>query len=192
MAKVIENYIRLTVKDCKRLGYFRPNADTSGVIRWTQGGNTVASVGFRTNLLGTVPFAVLTYNYEGSPVRTNITLRFKPSNLKEGTGYYYFVCPVTGLSCRNLYLVGGEFISRVAFRPLYRQQTETHSKSNVSLDAVRALTKYEDLVTAKYRRLTYRGNLTPYGRKVEKYERRARAITNFAWHRAETKGWSSI
>lgn len=193
MATVIEDYIRLTVKDCKRLGYFKPRADTSGVVRWTQGANTVASVGFETNLTGVAPYAVLTYNYKNTPVRTEITLRFKPSNLKEGTGFYYFVCPVTGLSCRNLYLVNGRFVSRTAFRPLYRQQAETKTpKGNISLAALRALSKYEDLVTAKYRRLTYRGKPTPYGRKVDKYGRRAQAVSDEAWHRVETKGWSAI
>lgn len=193
MAVTIENYIRLSVTDCKRLGYFVPQAETSGVVRWTQGGNVVASVRFSTNLKGAVPYAVLNYTYKGEPVHTELTLRFHPSNLKGETGYYYFVCPVTGLSCRNLYLVEGRFVSRTAFRPLYRKQAETKiGKRNSSLAALVAIGKYEQLATAKYRRLTYRGNLTPYGRKVEKYAERAGAIYGGMLHRVETKGWSSV
>lgn len=193
MATTIENYLRLTVRDCKRLGFLTPNGDKRGVVSWTQGKDVIASISLRTNLAGTVPYAALNYSYKGNPVNTEITLRFHASNLNGETGYYYFVCPVTGLSCRNLYLVDGRFVSRLAFRPLYRKQAETRiPKSNGSLAALRALTEYEELRTAKYRRLTYRGKLTPYGRKVEKAADRAGAIYGNVLRRAETKGWDSV
>lgn len=193
MATTIEDYLRLTVKDCKRLGFFVPQHDSTGVVRWTQGKNLIASVSFRTNLTGAVPYAALTYQYKGTPVHTELTLRFKPSNLKGDTGYYYFVCPVTGLSCRNLYLVNGQFVSRTAFRPLYRTQAETKvGINNGSLAVLRAIAAYEDMTTAKYRRLTYRGKLTPWGRKVEKMADKAGAIYERTVHRAETYGWGSV
>ena len=193
MATTIEDYLRLTVKDCKRLGFFVPQHDSTGVVRWTQGKNLIASVSFRTNLTGAVPYAALTYQYKGTPVHTELTLRYKPSNLKGDTGYYYFVCPVTGLSCRNLYLVNGQFVSRTAFRPLYRTQAETKvGINNGSLAVLRALTKYEDMATAKNRRLTYKGKLTPWGRKVEKMGNKAGRIYEQMVHRAETKGWGSV
>lgn len=193
MKKTIEDYLRLTVSDCKRLGFFVPDSDISGVVRWTQGNKLVASVAFRTNLTGNVPYAAVNYSYRGTPVNAEITLRFKPSNLKAGTGYYYFVCPVTGLSCRNLYLVNGKFVSRSAFRPLYRKQAETKAgKNNGALAALRALTEYEEMTTAKYRRMTYKGKLTPWGRKVEKMGDRAGVFCEEMLHRAETNGWNSL
>lgn len=182
MVTTIEDYIRLTVRDCKRLGYFTTNAVTTGVVRWTQGGHEVASVRLTTNVAGSVPYAVLSYQYRGEPVRTELTLRFKASNLKAGTGYYYFVCPVTGLSCRNLYLVNGRFVSRTAFRPLYRQQAET--KTARRLAPLTALLRWEELITEKYRRLTYRGNLTPYGRRVDKFGERAGTLCNMVLPRS--------
>ena len=189
----IEDYIRLRVGDCKRIGLFVPNEQTTGVITWTQGNVRVASIRMGTNLTGAVPYAVLSYTYKGEPVRTELTLRFKPSNLKDGTGYYYFVCPVTGLSCRNLYMVDGQFVSRTAFRPLYRKQAQTRvAKSNGSLAWLRALGEYEDLLTAKYRRLTYKGKLTPYGRKVEKFGARLDGIKHDVTHRAKICGWGSV
>lgn len=193
MAVIIDNYIRLTVRDCKRLGYFVPKGKSAGVVRWEQGTEEIASIRFGTNLTGAVPYAVFDYSYKGTPVHTEITLRFHASNLNGVTGYYYFVCPVTGQSCRNLYLVDGRFVSRLAFRPLYSKQAETRiPKSNGSLAALRALTEYEELRTAKYRRLTYRGKPTPYGRKVEKAANRAGAIYGNVLRRAETKGWDSV
>lgn len=170
----------LSVTACKRLGYFTPQATASGVVRWTRerDGETVeiASIRLETHLTGTIPYAVLTYNYKGTPVRTEITLRFRPSNLKAGTGYYYFVCPVTGLSCRKLYLVNGRFVGRMAFRPLYPQQAESHKQRDLSTYTLLALGVYEDLLNKPYRRLTYRGRLTPYGRKVEKLGNRVGAL----------------
>jgi hypothetical protein len=192
MATVIDNYLRLSVTACKKLGYFTPKAKATGVVTWTQGNEVVASVGFETNLTGAVPYAVLTYRYKGEPVRTELTLRFRPSNLKEGTGYYYFVCPVTGLSCRNLYLVEGKFVGRVAFRPLYRTQAERIGTRNGSLAFLRALGQYEDMLNAPYRRLTYRGKPTPYGRKVERLGKRYEDTCSRVLHTAETEGWAHV
>lgn len=193
MTTTIEDYLRLRVTDCKRLGFFKPNADVTNVVTWTQGKATIATISLRTNLTGAVPYAVLNYKYRGNPVNIELTLRYKPSNLKAGTGYYYFVCPVTGLSCRNLYLVNGRFVSRTAFRPLYRQQAETRiGKNNGSLAVLRAIGAYEDLTAERYRRLTYRGKLTPYGRKVEKRGARLDALYNGVVRRAETNGWGSV
>ena len=190
MVRTIDNYLRLSVTDCKRMGYFRPNSLTSGVVSWTQRGEVVASIGMQTNTAGIVPYAVLNYNYKGTPVHVELTLRFCPSNLNNGTGFYYFVCPVTGLSCRNLYLVDGKFISRPAFRPLYSSQAER--RRNDGLRYLLALADYEKMLDAKYRRLTYRGRLTPYGRRVEKMEARAGLFLDRAYHRAQTKGWDSV
>ena len=171
------------------MGYFYPQAVTNGVVSWTQRGAVVASIRMQTNTAGTVPYAVLNYTYKGKPVHVEITLRFQPSNLDNGTGYYYFVCPVTGLSCRNLYLVDGQFISRPAFRPLYSSQAERRRTAGLSY--LLALADYEKMLDAKYRRLTYRGRLTPYGRRVEKMGARAELFFSRASRLAETKGWGS-
>ena len=186
----------LSVTACKRLGYFTPQAKTSGVVRWTRNrdGKTeeIASIRLETNLTGAVPYAVLTYNYKGTPVRSELTLRFRPSNLKHGTGYYYFVCPVTGLSCRKLYLVNGRFVGRMAFRPLYSQQAETRTQRALSTYTLRALGAYEDMLNKPYRRLTYRGKQTPYGRKVEKLGKRVGVLYEDLNRRVQTKGWDSV
>lgn len=168
---VLEDCLCLSLTACKKMGYFVPNADASGVIKWGTREKVAASIGFETNLLGVVPYAVLTYNYKGNPVRTEITLRYKQSNLKAGTGFYYFVCPVTGLSCRKLYLVNGRFVSRMAFRPLYRQQAENYR--NPIIQYYEHARKCEDILfNSHHRRRTYRGKQTPWGRKYEKAERR--------------------
>lgn len=190
MVRTINDYLRLSVTDCKRMGYFGTNTVASGVVNWTQRGEVVASISLLTNTAGIVPFAVLSYTYKGEPVRIELTLRFRPSNLNNGTGYYYFVCPVTGLSCRNLYLVNGKFVSRPAFRPLYSSQAER--RRNDGLAYLCALADYEKMLDAKYRRLTYRGKPTPWGRKVMRMEERAELFRSRTLERAERKGWASV
>ena len=91
-----------------------------------------------------------------------IFFKSKPSNLKNGTTYY-FVCPRTGALCRRLYFTDRYITSRKGFRkPLYLSQARSH--------------KQRDLFpTEPYRengKMYYRGKLTPYGKRVERYEQK--------------------
>ena len=176
---VLEDCLCLSLTACKKMGYFVPNADASGVIKWGTRDKVAASIGFETNLLGVVPYAVLTYNYKGNPVRAEITLRYKQSNLKAGTGFYYFVCPVTGLSCRKLYLVNGRFVSRMAFRPLYKKQAENIRRPVIAYYA--RIAECEKILFAKHRRKTYRGKQTPWGRKYENAEHLYNTLSDAAY-----------
>lgn len=169
----IDRYLCLTVSDCKRLGFLRPNETKTGSIEWRQNGAVVASVGFATKTTG-VPLARFAYEVNGEPRAYDVALRWKRSNLNTDTenGYYYFVCPSTGALCRKLYLVDGQFVSRRAFRALYEQQRFSRNQRR-EREPLRVLLAVDDLVfNQRYRRETYRGNLTPYGRKVEKLARR--------------------
>lgn len=169
--KTIDDYLSLSVADCKRLGYFVPRATCSGSIGWTRNGRTIASVGFATKTTG-VPMARFSYEYNGRPVTYDVALRWKRSNLTHDSagGYYYFVCPSTGQLCRKLYLVNGRFVSREAFRPLYPQQMLSR-KQREEQKVWRAFLNADGLVYQRFRRETYRGRLTPYGRKVGKLAR---------------------
>lgn len=169
----IDRYLTLSVADCKRLGFLRPNAICSGSIQWTRGGAVVASVGFGTLTTG-VPVARFSYDYNGKPQTYDVALRWKRSNLNPESehGYYYFVCPETGTLCRKLYLVGGRFVSRQAFRALYPVQTYSR-KTRRETQAWRDFMAVDDLVyNQRFRREYYDGRITPYGRKVEKLARR--------------------
>lgn len=170
----LDDYLALTVKDCKRMGFFVPNALSSGVVRWTLDGTVVASVGFATDTRG-VPLAKIAYNYNGRNVEATVALRWKRSNLNPASdyGYYYFVCPVTGALCRKLYLVDGRFVSRHATGALYDTQTKTKSRRPDGPNGpFYAVLEFEKLAAQRYRRETYRGRPTPYGRKLRKLARR--------------------
>lgn len=168
----IDHYLTLSVADCKRLGFLKPNDVCTGKIEWKRNGAVVASVGFGTKTTG-VPVARFSYEADGVPLSYDVALRWKRSNLRPdgGDGYYYFVCPSTGVLCRKLYLVGGRFVSRRAFRAPYEAQTLSR-KDREQRRAVRDLFDVDDLVFQPYRKEYYRGKLTPYGRKVDKLARR--------------------
>lgn len=185
----IEDYLTLTVTDCKRLGYFVPNAKATGAIKWTSNGNKVAEIGFGTNLTG-IPVAVLSYTYNGKPIDTTITLRFHHSNLNPNasTGYYYFVCPVTGRSCRKLYLVDGQFVSRFALRVPYEKQNESRYQRAGMLAYLSSFHKLDELTAQRYRRITYRGKLTPYGRKLKRLELKHERFDNAIYQAYQQRG----
>ena len=167
----IDEYLCLTIADLKRLGFLVPGATCTGSVEWNRGGEVFASVGIATKTAG-VPLVRFSYTHNGRPETYDVALRWKRSNLNADTphGYYYFVCPVTGELCRNLYLVNGRFVGRKAFKPLYPDQAEGH-KWREYIKFFRALLDAGDLQNDRYRRETYRGRLTPYGRKVEKLAR---------------------
>lgn len=153
------------------MGLLARAATRTGVITWSDADGFIASVGFGSNTLG-VPFARFSYTHNGKPVTYDVALRWKNSNLNTDTsnGYYYFVCPVTGSLCRNLYFVDGRFVSRQAFKALYPAQVESH-RNRERLRYWRDVMAADDLANDRYRRETYRGRLTPYGRKIEKITR---------------------
>ena len=179
----IQDYLRLNLTRCKALGYFVPNATAEGVITWAQGSDVIASVRFTTDTVNhrcTIAYSTA----DGEQVTQTVWLRWRSSNLdkgvtwEKGRGFYYFVCPVTGRSCRNLYLVNGRFVSRFAFKALYETQTESHSqRDNPLFKTLDAWDKLEQLERQKYRRYTYRGKPTPYARRVDRLLRKAERLT---------------
>lgn len=171
---MINDLLSLSVTDCKQLGYFRPNAKTSGIINFSRGGSCIASIGFATDTTQTVPVALFSYTLNGTPVDFFLSLRFCPSHLNNGTGYYLFVCPESGRSCRKLYFVGGRFVSRFALsKPRYESQTRTRrDKTGGVFRYMADLFAFDKLTCQPHRKRTYRGKLTRYGRKVEKFAAR--------------------
>lgn len=173
--ETIEELLAVSVTQLKRLGFIQPNAYKYGVLDWKQGGRVVARAGLAVDTRGTIATVRFLYDYNGTPLDYTTPLRFTPSNLNRG-GFYYFVCPVTGRSCRKLYIVGGRFVSRFAFRALYEKQAKSRNERGGLFGFIDAATKYEDLTNAPRRKWFYRGKPTPYGRKVERAGEKARRI----------------
>lgn len=179
----IQDCLTLSLTKCKQMGYFAPNATAEGVLTWTSGGEVIAAVRFRTDTTNhrcTIEYRTA----DGEDVTQTVLLRWRSSNLDKGVtswvkgrGYYYFVCPVTGRSCRKLYLVNGRFVSRFAFKHIYEQQTLSRNRRNDVFRFLLYADKVEQLEQQPRRKYTYRGKPTPFARKVERLNRRA-----VSWH----------
>ena len=170
MTATINDYLRLSLTRCKALGYFVPNATAEGVVSWTRGDDVVGAVRFRTDTVNNRCY-IAYRTADGKDETQKVWLRWRASNLNRG-GYYYFVCPVTGRYCRNLYFVNGRFVSRFAFKALYEQQTLSNSRRNDIFRFLDYADKLEQLEQQPRRKLTYRGKPTPFARKVERLNRR--------------------
>lgn len=110
---VLEQYLTVSLSDFKQAGLFKRGKREKALFEWKRG-EEYASLTAVTDGTGFVPFAVLSFYYNGEPVEQSVTLYWH--NLYNGGGFYYFGCPVSGLSCEKLYFCPErrQFIGRVA------------------------------------------------------------------------------
>lgn len=176
MANTIDEYITLSVSDLRRLGYIKRHEIKGGRVTWKRGDTITAQI-YVTIDTRAVPMCYLSYRYGGTPVQETIRLMFKHSNLNpEGDhGYYYFVCPVSGVCCRKLYNVNGRFVGRAAFKSLYPQQALSRKQRN-EYKLFGLWVKLDELQQSRRRKDFYRGKPTPYRLKWEKYIERNATI----------------
>lgn len=168
----ITNYICLDISKLREWGYLTLNPDEAfktGVVSWKLANGETAQVAIGVNLSDEKVW--LSYGYNGTKKKQFVWLRFVPSNLpgKSGTGYYYFICPATGCRCRKLYFVNGEFVSRRAFRPLYPQQAYSKKERACGYYLEQWLRIDQLESVGKWKKRHYRGNPTPYTKKLSKY-----------------------
>lgn len=172
MARWITDYICLDISKLRKWGYLTAAPDTA----FKTGLITYNITGFQLAICVRLSDEkiILNYSYGGAIRKYVVWLRFVPSNLpgKDGTGFYYFLCPGTGCQCRKLYLVNGEFVSRRAFRALYPQQaySKTERACGYYLEQWLKIEQLESV--GKWKKRHYRGNPTPYQRQLRKYYHR--------------------
>lgn len=103
----------------------------------------------------------------GKDLTQRIEVEQQESHLIAGAHVYYFLCPVLHRRCKKLYLIGDGFRCSRAFKHHYPQQNKSH------VDRL----YYEYHSPEPYRdngKMYYRGKLTPYGKRVQKYEEKIR------------------
>ncbi len=163
---IIENLRRFTIADLKKLGFFVPDGVVSGVLTWGSGDN-------RSSIGATMDNArmVLSLNYvvnQEKQMSYNVTIIERTANLGKGV-VRFFLCPITHKPCRKLYLYGDRFVSRRAMRGvLYRDQAETKIARLIPF----AMNNDETNPYRRYGKPYYRGKITPYGKRLERYERK--------------------
>ena len=161
---IIDNLRRFTIADLIRLGYFVPDGVVSGVLTGGEGDNKSSiRVTMDNNRM------VLSLNYvvnREKQMNYNVTVIERAANLGKGV-VRFFLCPITHKPCRKLYLYGDRFISRRAMRgAMYRSQVKS------KLDRVMPSGWASDdfIPYKRYGKMYYRGRLTPYGKRIKRYE----------------------
>ena len=176
--KLIDDYKCLSISDLKRKGLLEPTEQgkaRAGVLTWTNSdGDTTAKIQVAAMVSDKEQVIAVAYTYGGELRTYKIDLLFTPSNLPNhgNTGYYYFLCPETLERCRKLYLVNGKFVSRKAFHALYFWQSLSRGDRTLSGSARLLLPDLiqHEMGNPRYRKTTYRGKPTPYGRKLAKWK----------------------
>ena len=99
--------------------------------------------------------------FKGTGAAVEVKIKEEESNLGRGK-VLYFLCPITQRKCRTLYTDGRVFVSRYAFPHRYEKQTINSSY------------RYTKGMADPYRergKTTYRGKITPYGKRMLRYEK---------------------
>lgn len=107
----------------------------------------------------------LLWTYEGVEREERIRIERRESNLRKGSSVYYFICPYSGYRGRLLFTDLKKVLSRRAFRHYYEAQTL--SRRDRLFRDMNAREPYR-----RNGKEFYRGRPTPYGRRVERYNRK--------------------
>lgn len=159
---IIEDCLRFTIADLKRLGCFVPNSVVSGTLSWN---NTTASITIKVDNIKKI--VSLDYIVDGERhMNYNVYIYEQEANIGKGV-VRFFNCPKTHNLCRKLYLCGDMFVSRKAMRgAMYRNQTKSKWERALYNGCLR-----EDFIPYKrYGKQYYRGKITPYGKRIERYQ----------------------
>lgn len=110
------------------------------------------------------------YSYSKRFRKLRVVVRKSDTNLGIGV-MYWFVCPITNRLCHKLYFVGGLLISRFAMK-----KARYPSQYLTTIDKVYHRNKiYEEPPYKRYGKPYYRGKLTPYGKRLIRYNERLEA-----------------
>lgn len=112
-----------------------------------------------------VDFICFRWEYRGAKYYQRIAVTSRPSNLGLREPVYYFLCPYSQTLCIKLYTDGRTLSGRRGFEHIYRKQT--YSKNFRVFIKLLEISKAPE--EGKNRKERYRGELTPYGKKMEKH-----------------------
>lgn len=103
----------------------------------------------------------------GKEIKQKIEVIEEDSNLRNGSKVYYFSC--RGYKCRTLYSDGTGFYPRAAFRHIYGKQKQSRKEREIA---------YMAEPFRAYGKETYRGRLTPYGKRLQRYKEYETRVCN--------------
>lgn len=154
--------LQIDISKLKGWGYLNPEQIKSGTLNWSRNGESTGSISIQVNTHSEQPYIELDYKYRDEPRNYKVYLTSIPSNLGKGE-IWYFICPHTKKRCRKLYLIGGYFLHREAFKGCM-YETQTQSKKYRQLDKTLGAyfeidNLYEELYKKNFKK-TYAGKPT--------------------------------
>ena len=158
----------LRISYLNRNNYLKQGFKTSGIINWVSKGEVTSSISVSVTNLSINPFITLKYTSKSTPISYNVQLVSIPSNLGKGV-IWYFICPATRKRCRKLYLCGGYFYHRSAFRGcMYEKQTYSHNTRwlGKQVDQLFGSDKAYEKIYSKHFKKTYNGRKTKRYKKL--------------------------
>jgi hypothetical protein len=178
--------LQIHTSKLKGWGYLNPEQLKSGTINWSSNGNPTGSISIKVNTKSEQPYIELDYKYKDEPRKYKVYLVSTPSNLNIGE-ICYFICPKTKKRCRKLYLIGGYFLHREAFKGcLY--ETQTQSKKYRQLDkTLGAYFKSDNLYSELYKKnfkKSYAGKPTKKYLRIMEQIHKAESIPYYEIERA--------
>lgn len=117
--------LQISISKLKGWEYLNPEQIKKGIVTWSSNGNQRGSISIKVDTKSEQTYIELDYKYRDEPRNYKVYLTSTPSNLDKGK-IWYFLCPHTNKRCRKLYLIGGYFLHREAFKNcMYQSQIET-------------------------------------------------------------------
>ena len=170
--------LQLSISKLKGWGYLAPGQIKSGTINWSRHGESTGSISIQVNTKSEQPYIELDYKYRDEPRNYKVYLTSTPSNLNKGE-IWYFICPQTKKRCRKLYLIGGYFLHREAFKGCM-YETQTQSKKYRELDKTLGAyfeidNLYEELYKKNFKK-TYAGKPTKRYLRIMEQIQKAESI----------------
>lgn len=167
-----DDCLQLDISFLRKQGYLKLNQCKSYTHRWSRNGSPTGSILIKINTQSEQPYIELDYKYKGEARNYKVILVSMPSNLGKGL-IWYFICPHTKKRCRKLYLIGGYFLHREAFKGcMYKIQIES-KRSRQIIQKYKPMYKGNeyDQLKAKHFKHTYNGKPTKkYLRIIKKIE----------------------
>lgn len=154
---------QISISTLKRFKFFVPNKITSGVLRWSDYDIAISVTVDNIKRVAVFDYLIVNNNRRMS---YEVPIYEAVSNIGKGV-VRYMRCPITHALCRKLYLCDGVFVSRKAIRgAIY--QCQARSKLERAMPNGFAC---DDFIPYKrYGKPYYRGKLTPYGKRIVRYQ----------------------
>lgn len=170
---LINELLSLDISRLKNIGYNPDDVNRSGYLIWSVNNERISSISLEL-VSSNEPVFILKYFYQDIEINYTLNLERIESNLCNGW-IWFFICPITGLRARKLYLYKGKFVHRKSItNGMYASQIKSKSyrKFESAFGLHFKLDELYEEIYSKHFKSYYRGKRTArYKRIVEQIKK---------------------